>query len=151
MFPHSLVPWWDLCGCVVFCFCFWFFWLTVFIADIHFALFLHLMLYYFLSASSIFRSTWMSVCRIYSKRSQFKKKATAFLSIAKWCSSKNLQKNRNANVQRIFHASPQQYACYSWKCWTLFTPLSPLCSLTSGPSRVMPSFLTNYPFHLATL
>lgn len=106
MFPHSLVPWWDLCGCVVFCFCFWFFWLTVFIADIHFALFLHLMLYYFLSASSIFRSTWMSVCRIYSKRSQFKKKATAFLSIAKWCSSKNLQKKQECQF-------PEDFSCFS--------------------------------------
>ena len=63
----------------------------VYSRHIHFALFLHLILYYFLSASSIFRLTWISVCRIYSKRSQLKKK-TVFLSIAKWCSSKNLQK-----------------------------------------------------------
>ena len=55
VFPHSLVPWWDLCGCVVFLF-----WVLVLLINcaysqhFHFTLFLHLKLYYFLSTSSIF-------------------------------------------------------------------------------------------------
>ena len=54
-------------------------------------------------------------------------------------------KNRSSSFQRTFLSVPQQYACYSWKCWSLHSfELS--VPLTSGPPQAIPSFLTNYPF-----
>lgn len=76
VFPHSLVPWWDFCGWYIYL------WWTGLIVNTYILLicFFHLMLYYLLSGSSIFRLSWMFLGYIL-RGTNLKKKYCIFINI----------------------------------------------------------------------
>lgn len=147
VFPHSLVPWWDLCGWIlggfslINCAC---------NQHIHFALFFHVMLY---CLNQVF-SGWLEwlfsgyILRgLNTEKKKEKEKRLHFYQYknGSYDSLKNLQENRNAVFRRTSLAASNTS---SWKCCSLFPPWPSVLSLLDLHGLCPLSWLI-IPVHLA--